>query len=201
VGSNSQSVSRSSFPVNDNDDNPIGVINVPEDDSVVIVVAPGSPNFDKSKSEFDLVSVIVEVELFTTEGNAITSLSQEIQICIKSNATTQGNDRLCLGYLNDSGEWVCQDYCLTSNSNFLCGFTDHLTNFAILLDSNGGGSDDCDSESYAGVGIATAVSVGIALICMVGIVIVLEVGYFKRKQNKRKQILASAAATALNRTI
>lgn len=41
----------------------------------------------------------------------------------------------------DPPEWKCQDFCLfTTDDGLFCGETDHVTNFAILLNGAGAGS-------------------------------------------------------------
>lgn len=55
-----------------------------------------------------------------------------------------------MSYFDESsGEWKCQDPCLKeSENNTLCGKTDHLTSFAILLDASGsGGSSKCGDDN------------------------------------------------------
>ena len=45
----------------------------------------------------------------------------------------KGN-KVCLSYYDErAAKWKCQDECLTSANNLLCGQTPHLTNFALLL--------------------------------------------------------------------
>ncbi len=57
----------------------------------------------------------------------------------------------CLGYLDEilnPPQWVCQDTCVSSNTNGnLCGTTNHLTNFAILFY---GGQRVCSSDFIFG---------------------------------------------------
>lgn len=70
----------------------------------------------------------------------------ELEVCLEYNGGENVDD-LCLGFVNDDDEWVCEDACLESKDNGqLCGKTNHFTNFALLLGGEGGGSCECDCD-------------------------------------------------------
>lgn len=78
----------------------------------------------------------------------------------------------CLGYLDESlnpPRWICQDSCLSYNSNGnLCGTTNHLTNFAILFF---GGQSACSSDFIFGIyqkdlALIGSVAAFILLLCL-----------------------------------
>ena len=77
-----------------------------------------------------------------------TTVSSSIEICL---ATPQDSDKnVCLGYIDESKvppEWVCEDKCLNSKDNYLCGKTDHLTSFALLFQGLAKGGK-CGSSQY-----------------------------------------------------
>jgi len=82
-----------------------------------------------------------------------TRFGVEAEICL-SLTTPIGNDKACLGYLDESKSppaWVCEDECLTNKDGQMCGKTTHFTNFAILLGgSNAGGKCDSDAAYFTG---------------------------------------------------
>merc|ERR1712137_1106909 len=57
----------------------------------------------------------------------------------------------CLGYLDETlnpPEWTCEDPCVEERDGFLCGVTNHFTNFALLLEGEvNGKSGGCSSFS------------------------------------------------------
>ena len=112
--------------------------------NVTLVVRQG---LNTTNSE-DAVSTIVDVSLINAAGNSVQPNST-VQICLQTNKQENKKD-LCLGsYQEATGEWKCDDPCLKSNKNgLLCGDVDHFTNFAILLNGNGGDGDCDHSESY-----------------------------------------------------
>ena len=70
--------------------------------------------------------------------------TQGVEICFEK----PQNDDACLGFLNEETSpprWECEDTCLEeSDDGFLCGTTDHFTNFALLLS---GGDNGCEAEN------------------------------------------------------
>lgn len=55
-----------------------------------------------------------------------------ITICFATTDLSTANK--CLGYIDpNSNVWMCEDRSLRVINDQLCGVTDHLTNFAILL--------------------------------------------------------------------
>ena len=95
----------------------------------------------------------------------------EIELCFEVDAKEQKLD-LCLAYLDPDERWECEDKCLKRKGKKLCGKTDHLTNFAILLLGNGDGCGDEDNFM-----LGDAKSDGILIACIVGAVwVILIVG-------------------------
>ena len=88
------------------------------------------------------LSDVVDIT-FTLNGEEVQPISS-IEICFDVPA----DDNSCLGYFDTkTRSWICQDKCLKRKGNSVCGETDHLTNFAILLSGNGGGGCG-DDENY-----------------------------------------------------
>lgn len=80
-----------------------------------------------------------------------TKFNGEATICltVDSKESTQS---ACLAFYNEkTTTWECQDPCLTPNKDQLCGKTDHLTSFAILLGTRSD-SETCSSGSIPFVG-------------------------------------------------
>ena len=92
-----------------------------------------------------LVSAILNITLTGSRGDFITQLETPLTICLTLLNNTKRDASVCLSfYEKKSARWQCVDECLTSNSRkgdkdwtkegtLLCGQTDHLTNFALLL--------------------------------------------------------------------
>lgn len=62
-----------------------------------------------------------------------------LELCfdVKAGTPVQGT---CLAFFDETtSKWACQDPCLEKKNDQLCGQTDHLTSFAVLLT---GGHDD-----------------------------------------------------------
>lgn len=86
-------------------------------------------------------SSVVNITLIPSSSQ----LSSSMKICLRvdetklsSSSTSEYSvNHACLGYLDtSSNNWKCVDQCIhsdSSNSNYYCGSTPHLTNFAILL--------------------------------------------------------------------
>ena len=77
-----------------------------------------------------------------------------------------------MGYFDvQTNSWICQDKCLKSSSNnFVCGSTNHFTNFGILLE---GVSSGCDPQYIFGKAIYDSIlALGIAgIVCCCDILI------------------------------
>ena len=87
-----------------------------------------------------LVSSILNITLSDGQGNAITQLDSPLTICLAYPNSTKKDQKVCLGYYDENrNKWKCEDECLTvpksgmNRENLLCGQTDHLTSFALLL--------------------------------------------------------------------
>merc|ERR1712232_16117 len=71
----------------------------------------------------------------------VTELDPPLTICVQQQSVI--SDVLCLSFYNErTKEWECQDYQLQYHSDeaLVCGVTDHLTEFALLLGAGGAGS-------------------------------------------------------------
>ena len=122
-----------------------------------------------ARSNVKIGSIAIDVTL--TNGSSV--LSQPAQLCFSHR---RGNNykSACLGYIDASGHWQCEDKCPSRNSSHTCGTTSHFTNFAVLL-SGGGDKSDCDSfitGSWKGdIGMAAAFFGSVWLLCL-GIAII-----------------------------
>ena len=90
----------------------------------------------------------------------------------------------CLGFLNDQGEWECEDPCLESKGDQLCGQTTHFTNFALLL-GGAAGATGCGSGNFEYT--LTYLSVGFiggALLCILVAMILIEIRFRFRARHR-----------------
>jgi len=127
---------------------------VSDDGDAVLSVPPGALPVDVASTiktvestEVDAQrsSQIVEVTLFDADGNEISQLDEPVTVCLKADTSKAGDG--CLGYYDETSKtWKCEDECLKSNDDLLCGQTDHFTSFAILLGGSGGGKGPCDDD-------------------------------------------------------
>jgi hypothetical protein len=90
----------------------------------------GSPVVDVSFSDYSLTDI----------------LQFSVEICFPG---VEYQTDSCLSFLDESKnppQWKCEDECLETRNNLLCGSTTHFTVFAILLGSVSSGG--CSSNVY-----------------------------------------------------
>lgn len=92
----------------------------------------------------EAVTPAIDVVVMSPQGAVTQFNSNPVTLCFFNVDTT---DNRCLGFINDAGDWECEDYCLTGSGGAVCGDSDHLTSFAILLDTEGGSDSRCGSSS------------------------------------------------------
>jgi hypothetical protein len=128
-----------------------GGVLVSDDAGAVLSVPPGALSVDTTFTITPLDTpagdVVFGSALYDISGNEVTTLDDDVTICLSANA--KAGEDACLGYLDESTDpptWKCQDECLKEKNDLLCGNTDHFTNFAILLTGGGGGGDKCNRD-------------------------------------------------------
>ena len=110
-----------------------GTVSVP--DSVVegsgelVVTVIDQPNI---YDDTTLGSPILELLLFDESGREVTDLDDEVEICLQSNIDPDDDD-ICLGFLDEEENWVCEDPCLEERDEGYCGQTGTLTQLFPLL--------------------------------------------------------------------
>lgn len=131
-------------------------------------------------------STLLDLNLFDSNGNRITTFKDAVQICIQENSADVGKDA-CLGYWDtEQSRWRCEDPCLESqdNENMWCGETNHFTSFALLLNGNRG-SDPCDGDTgYTLAWISLGFIIGAIAIFMIA-ALAIEV-YYQYHRSKRR---------------
>ena len=134
-----------------------------------LVISNGTDTTDQA------VSNIIDLSLFDANGNLIQPPSS-VEICFEITNKHRKKD-LCLGSFKN-GAWQCDDNCLKTEGNMLCGSADHFTNFAILL--GGGGEDgDCGSETEGYVtGSAYGDLILVLTLCAFCVCLLVVVGVF-----------------------
>ena len=155
--------------------------------TVVAVVIPPS-ELPPSQGSNAVQSEVVSVTITNSQGVNQTQFPDNIEICIRPPNATKGKN-ICLGYLEETTNpprWRCQDNCLQQKNRtgdaLLCGSTDHLTNFALLLGGGKNGGGPCESGSVAyitgsskGDLILSLCMVGAAILCVVCIVAITSI--------------------------
>lgn len=169
----------------------IGGVIVPEFDisgNKIVVDLPNSEIISSADNSF-VFSTIVNVDL--QDRNLV--LDDTVEICFIPNSSEYDKDSLCLGYLDESvspPEWICADKCLDSSDDYLCGKTDHFTNFALLLTglTSNNKAGDCESpkEDYVLAWISLAfICAAIVIVALSVVVVEYRYSYKKSKVNKR----------------
>ena len=92
-------------------------------------------------SEGEIGSLVYDVTAEDEDGNEI-EFKAEAMLCLTVDDVNR--DDSCLAYLDEnSGDWLCEDRCLDTMNDQLCGDTDHFTNFAVLFDGIASGGNPC----------------------------------------------------------
>jgi hypothetical protein len=187
----------SSVPITVDETNNVGAVVI---NSNTIKTASGilviSEAVIPTNTDLSLVlSSIVELTLFDSDGNEISLLENSVKVCLEVPETEED---LCLSYLDTSvspPEWKCQDPCLTrENSTYVCGDTGHFTSFAVLLDGTGG--DGCGGDSSGANIIIQWLSFSSLILAgglIIGSVVVLEVWQRRQRGNKKRGAVHRAA--------
>ena len=138
-----------------------------------------------------IVSNSVLAVTLTDNSGSTVLLNGEVEICFTAEALENLEDG-CLGFVNEQGEWECEDSCLKSNSDGqVCGSTDHFTNFAILLTSETGGntcSEFSDTQEDFRLIVASAVCIAVAVCIIILATLVIETKYRLRAYTIRKRL-------------
>lgn len=140
----------------------------------------------------EVVSLAVDVTLVGGDGELLTAFDDPIEICFD---TDEDEGDVCLGFLNKDGQWECEDLCLESSGDSLCGETDHLTNFALLLDSSAG--DGCGSKEAADYVVAylSIAFVAVAIVVVLIFIVLVEKHIRTRIRLRRKEFRTIERAT------
>ena len=145
-----------------------------------------------NSAEQGIESAIVNITLVDGEGQSITELDSLLTICLSRPNQTKKGKRVCLGYYEEmSSKWKCQDECLTTGggANLLCGQTDHLTNFALLLSGAGGQNEPCQSFSrnntlpWVSLGMVAG---AVVIVLLFSVIIEINIRWRKYKQDRLK---------------
>lgn len=155
-----------------------------EDDYSFAVRASTANDLDRNvRGGRQLSSAIADITLQSPTLGSLSQLAKPLKICLQGDQ----NKEYCLSFRNDpSEEWKCEDQCLDEEEgNSYCGYTDHLTSFALLL---GRGVRSCDDEKdrlyiWLSIGFITG-----AIILVVAVVISLEI-YLRVASKRRSNFL------------
>lgn len=158
------------IPVTGENGERVGSVSLPSDISGTLVVSSDTT----AEVIDDVVSLVLDVTVVGGSGELITSFDDPIELCFQTN---ESEGDVCLGFYNDNEEWECEDYCLESTSEGVCGETNHLTSFALLLDSSAGSDDKCGSASTDYMYVY--LSVGFVLFAVIVVVIGALIGEYR----------------------
>lgn len=167
-------------------------------DGAVVVVS--APEDDISTDGVVIGSVIVDITVFDESGRSVTEFDDSIEICLEVEED-EDDGEACLGFYDEEeGVWECEDPCLerSSNSRQLCGDTEHLTTFSILLDSSGGGNDPCNSSDDGMDLTMTIVSAG--SVCCIALLALLVMLAYEARMRIRKRKFQNAM-TSIERNL
>lgn len=165
-------------PIIDIEGEEVGSVTVPEGTVGALVVASDP----KVVIIEEVVSRVVDITLVGSDGNVVTEFDEAIEICFE---TEEDKEDVCLGFFNTEGRWECEDFCLeSSDDGRLCGESDHLTNFALLLSTADAG-DKCESSSTDYVVLYLSIALVIVALVTVAVVAVwLELRLRSRRRSR-----------------
>lgn len=179
-------------------DQTLGYLLIPFDsipaNAEALVIQPA-----KQSAPGQLTSAVVDISLVQASvSGGVTQLQPigPLTICLLSDKSSEF-DQTCLSYLDtlvDPPVWKCQDECLERVSpSMVCGLTDHLTNFAVLLTGKSNEwQNKCDKSEYYFSGSALSdglISLGIAFVVLLIAFILVAVYHYAWKLNKRRETI------------
>jgi hypothetical protein len=177
------------IPFSSGEGDPIAELTIPSlDDEAVLVVRELPSRLLPTNSE--AVTPAIDVVVMSPQGEVTQFSSDPVTLCFFNVDTT---DNRCLGFINDEGDWECEDYCLTGSGGTVCGDSDHLTSFAILLDTEGGSDSRCGSSS---LDLRLVWASSALVICAVVMVLLVVAAY---EVHLRRTVMADN--TRLTRTV
>ena len=126
-----------------------------------------------------LGNTIVDVVILDQFGNQVTKFSEPLTICLES---SDSNEDECLGYYDtEKKEWICEDDCPEKeDGGLVCGKTDHLTSFALLLN---GKNSDCTGDDSQHLYVYLSIAfVGVGIIAVLISIVVIELHYCNQRR-------------------
>merc|ERR1712137_340144 len=197
-GRSQQEISNEAFiPLTLSSGEVVGSVRVPPG-----VVGSGAFSLDVSfvigvdSSVSNTGDIVLDINLQDTYGIRQSRLEEEITICLQQ--PNVNRDEACLGYYDiPRSRWICEDPCLQSHGDSVCGTSGHLTSFAILLSGGAGNNnhDPCDSKEYNDVIAWLSLAfIGVALIFVFIAVVALEC-MMTAKRRRRKMFTTSLERT------
>ena len=163
-----------------------------------------------SSNQQVLRSTILNITLQDGEGNSLTQLDSSLTICLALLNETKKGKKVCLSYYNErKNKWICEDECLTTvafkgsnvfngtkGEHILCGQTDHLTNFALLLTGTDT-EDPCQSGRHNTLAWISLGMVGGAVLLVSFSVLVVELHFRWGRIKLDRQLRAACSPLAI----
>lgn len=150
----------------------------------------------------EVSSIVLDITVLDTDGNSVTSFDEPFEICFSSDE--HGSGDVCLGFFNSDGKWECEDYCLEESNDGLCGQSRHLTNFALLLDSEAGSESRCGSgsEDYLYIYLSVAfVCAAVFIVIVAAVAIEIKIRASTKSTDSRLTYNASARESSASQAI
>jgi len=146
-------------------------------------------------------SSVLDITITDPFGILITSLPDELEICITT-GNRDPDDYECLGFFNEQERrWECEDRCLEERRQFLCGTTDHLTSFALLLGGNNNENECGSSGDFVIAWISLAAVVLALLFMLLGILAIeIHIRYKQYKSNHEMEEMTNRITKAQSMT-
>ena len=109
---------------------PVGTVFLPAaaiQPGETVVVGPASPEAEAAARELDLASSVVQIVIVSGDGIPVQPTS-DLEVCLEVEDLDRAEDEGCPSFFDEEREeWVCEDPCLESDGNSVCGTVDHLT--------------------------------------------------------------------------
>ena len=192
-------------PFNSNHGNTVGGIYFPEtfnsdsENTIEINLVSNIQGQEVQNSNGDNVKLgntIVDIIILDQFGNQVTKFSDPLTICLES---SDSNEDECLGYYDtEKKEWICEDDCPEKDGGLVCGKTDHLTSFALLLQGGGNNGGKCDSSEDDYVFAWLSMALLIFAILIIVICVLLNEVRFRLIHQRKKRIMKLMAHHAEN---
>jgi len=166
---------------------PAGAFAGAPSNETVISFAP-APDSDILFDSYKILSTVFRI---TIEPSIVQPFAIPVKLSylVDSPPATYNNLTMCLAYLTESETWACQDLLLTYDdiSGYYTGYTDHFTDFSILLgggsstSTSTGNNDSNSNEDGGGLSGGAQVGIAIGVIILIGASVAVVLIFTRRR--------------------